>query len=95
MAKAWPVYDRSGVEDSDGPIAAATAAAERNPQSCEILVCHAGTCRSRGAEAVLTEIEELASTVGATRCVVRRSGCLGYVQRPPTHPHHPTTHQNA
>ncbi|KAH8092331.1 hypothetical protein JL720_5300 [Aureococcus anophagefferens] len=33
--------------------------------SAEVFVCHAGTCRARGAEAVLVEIEELAEAVGA------------------------------
>ena len=41
----------------------------------EIFVCHAGTCRALGAEAVLAEIEELANAVGE-KCSVRRSGCL-------------------
>ena len=48
----------------------------------EIHVCHAGTCRARGAEAVLAEIEELVSEVGG-RCKVRQSGCLGYCNEAP------------
>mmetsp|Transcript_8666 Transcript_8666/g.27496 ORF Transcript_8666/g.27496 Transcript_8666/m.27496 type:complete len:453 (-) Transcript_8666:489-1847(-) len=48
----------------------------------EIHVCHAGTCRARGAEAVLAEIEELVSEVGG-RCKVRQSGCLGYCSEAP------------
>ena len=47
----------------------------------EIHVCQAGPCRARGGEAVLAEIEELASAVG--QCSVRESGCLGYCQRAP------------
>ncbi len=48
----------------------------------EIHVCHAGTCLARGAEAVLTEIEELVNQVGGG-CAVRRSGCLGYCNEAP------------
>mmetsp|Transcript_6964 Transcript_6964/g.17839 ORF Transcript_6964/g.17839 Transcript_6964/m.17839 type:complete len:619 (+) Transcript_6964:287-2143(+) len=36
----------------------------------EVHVCHAGTCLNRGAEGVLTEIEELASAVGG-QCTVQ------------------------
>ena len=57
-------------------------AAPPSPTGSEILVCYAGTCRARGAEAVLTEIEELASAVGAV-CAVRPSGCLGYCSEAP------------
>lgn len=49
--------------------------------STEIYVCHAGPCRRAGAEAVLTEIEELATVVGG--CSVRESGCLGYCSEAP------------
>ena len=52
------------------------------PPPPEIHVCHASTCRSHGAEAVLAEIEELASTVGGG-CTVAASGCLGYCRRAP------------
>ena len=53
-----------------------TAAPDPTPPSaCEVLVCHAGACLARGAEAVLAEIEELASVVGGG-CAVRASGCL-------------------
>jgi len=47
----------------------------------EVLVCHASTCRERGGEAVLTEIEELAATVGG--CSVHAVGCLGYCNQAP------------
>ena len=50
--------------------------------SAEVFVCHAGTCRARGAEAVLVEIEELAEAVGAD-CKVRESGCLGLCSQAP------------
>lgn len=48
----------------------------------EILVCHAGSCLARGAEAVLTEIEELVQQVGGN-CVVRPSACLGLCSQAP------------
>ena len=47
----------------------------------EVLVCQGQPCRARGAEAVLTEIEELAEVVGG--CSVRASGCLGYCSQGP------------
>lgn len=47
----------------------------------EILVCQAGACRRMGSEAVLHEIEELASSVGAA--VVQSSGCLGNCSQAP------------
>ena len=49
--------------------------------ACEIYVCQAGPCRAHGGEAVLTEIEELADTLGG--CRVRASGCLGYCSQAP------------
>ncbi len=48
----------------------------------DIHVCHASTCRTRGAAAVLTEIEELVTEVGSD-CLVRQSGCLGYCNNGP------------
>ena len=48
----------------------------------EVHVCHAGTCLNRGAEGVLTEIEELASAVGG-QCTVHETGCLGYCSQAP------------
>jgi len=48
----------------------------------EIFVCHAGACVARGAEAVLTEIEELVKEVGG-KCVVNPSGCLGLCNQAP------------
>ena len=48
----------------------------------EVLVCHAGTCRARGAEAAMAEIEELMAEVGG-ECAVRKSGCLGYCSQAP------------
>ena len=47
----------------------------------EVHVCHAGTCLNRGAEGVLTEIEELASTVSGIE--VQASGCLGNCNQAP------------
>jgi len=47
----------------------------------EILVCQAGSCRRAGSEAVLLEIEELASSVGAA--VVQASGCVGNCSNAP------------
>ena len=49
----------------------------------EVLVCHAGTCMAHGAEAVLTEIEELVRVVGAPSATVRPVGCLGYCNQAP------------
>ena len=49
----------------------------------EIYVCHAGSCRGKGAEAVLLEIEELANAVDGN-CTVRASGCLGMCRQAPT-----------
>ena len=46
----------------------------------EVHVCVSSTCRSRGSEAALAEIEELAA--GAP-CSVSASGCLGYCRRGP------------
>lgn len=48
----------------------------------EVHVCQAETCRSRGAKAVLAEIEELGAMVSA-RCSVRETGCLGYCSEGP------------
>eukprot|EP00520_Triparma_pacifica_P013136 CAMPEP_0118663466 /NCGR_PEP_ID=MMETSP0785-20121206/17444_1 /TAXON_ID=91992 /ORGANISM="Bolidomonas pacifica, Strain CCMP 1866" /LENGTH=196 /DNA_ID=CAMNT_0006557207 /DNA_START=122 /DNA_END=709 /DNA_ORIENTATION=+ len=47
-----------------------------------IHVCQAGSCRRAGSEAVLVEIEELASAID-DQCDVRRSGCLGLCSRAP------------
>ena len=56
----------------------------RAPQACEVLVCHAGTCRRAGAEAVLAGIEELVDASGGSGyCTVRQSGCLGYCSEAP------------
>ena len=51
------------------------------PPPPEIHVCQSGTCRARGSDATLAEIEELAGVVGA--CVVRPIGCLGACRRGP------------
>ena len=48
----------------------------------QVHVCHAGTCLNRGAEGVLTEIEELANAVGG-QCTVHETGCLGYCSQAP------------
>ena len=45
-------------------------------------MCHASTCLSQGAEAVLAEIEELVSVVGV-KCNVRAGGCLGFCRSAP------------
>ena len=47
----------------------------------EIHVCQSGTCSAYGGEAVLTEIEELASTFSDV--CVRESGCLGLCRQAP------------
>ena len=84
----YPIYDRSGVDDDiPRPLAQSTAPSPRAssaPLACEVLVCHAGTCRRAGAEAVLTEIEELVNASGGSDyCTVRQSGCLGYCSEAP------------
>lgn len=79
----YPLYDRSGVdEDNETNLAISSAKKRVAGPNCEVHVCHAGTCRARGAEAVLTEIEELVNEVGGT-CSVRQSGCLGYCNQAP------------
>merc|ERR1719387_300689 len=83
----YPLYDRSGVDDDDGGVPIARSAEpppkrSAAPADSEVYVCLAGTCRSRGAEAVLTEIEELVKEVGGT-CTVRSSGCIGYCNAAP------------
>ena len=50
----------------------------------EILVCQAGSCRGRGSEAVLLEIEELANALVSTSCSVQGSGCLGLCNQAPS-----------
>ncbi|KAL9187546.1 hypothetical protein ACHAXT_001649, partial [Thalassiosira profunda] len=47
-----------------------------------IYVCQSGTCRSKGSDAALIEIEELAGLV-ENECRVERSGCLGYCRQGP------------
>ena len=42
----------------------------------KIYVCQARSCRRKGSEAVLLEIEELVSAVDK-KCRVKASGCLG------------------
>lgn len=82
----YPIYDRSGVDDDiPRPLAVTAPPPKRSaPPACEVLVCHAGTCRRRGAEAVLTEIEELVNANGGSGyCTVRQSGCLGYCSEAP------------
>lgn len=51
------------------------------PGRSRIYVCQSGTCRSRGSDAALVEIEELAKLVGD--CDVGSTGCLGYCRRGP------------
>ena len=68
-------------DDSESLIQAAGEEDDSKDESAEILVCQAGTCRRMGSEAVLFEIEELASSVGAA--VVRPSGCLGNCSQAP------------
>ena len=50
--------------------------------STAIFVCQAGSCRRRGSEAVLLEIEELAGAVDPN-CKVEGSGCLGQCNMAP------------
>ena len=46
-----------------------------------IYVCQSGACRSKGSDAALVEIEELAKLVG--NCKVETTGCLGYCRQGP------------
>ena len=82
----YPLYDRSGTTDENdlpGPPSVRIAPREQSAAPArEINVCHAGTCRARGADAVLTEIEELVDEVGGN-CAVRQSGCLGFCNAAP------------
>lgn len=53
-----------------------------------IYVCQSGTCRSKGSDAALVEIEELASLFEKTASTnatveVEATGCLGYCRRGP------------
>jgi hypothetical protein len=48
----------------------------------EIHVCQSGSCRMRGSEAVLAEIEELVGSVDE-HCRIRKSGCLGLCSQAP------------
>jgi len=48
----------------------------------DIYVCQSGSCRNKGGEAVLVEIEELANALGKD-CNVQASGCLGMCRRAP------------
>ena len=60
-----------------------------------VYVCQARTCRARGSDATLIEIEELASQLTKleaedandqtqrARCDVKKTGCLGYCSRGP------------
>jgi hypothetical protein len=54
----------------------------QEPEETQILVCQAGSCRMRGSEAVLLEIEELARFVDEN-CDVQGSGCLGLCSQAP------------
>jgi hypothetical protein len=47
----------------------------------QIFVCQSGTCRSKGSDAALVEIEELANLVG--NCTVKSTGCIGYCNQGP------------
>lgn len=48
----------------------------------QVHVCQSSSCRRQGSEAVLLEIEELASAVDKT-CQVKASGCLGLCNQAP------------
>jgi NAD(P)H-flavin reductase len=61
-------------------ISTAVGQVGRMPRNC-IYVCQSGTCRSKGADAALVEIEELAKLVG--NCDVKATGCLGYCSQGP------------
>ena len=80
----WPLYDRSGVEEEAQPLArvAPPPRTQSPPPASDIHVCQAGSCLARGAEAVLTEIEELVNEVGGD-CSVRPTGCLGFCNEAP------------
>ena len=52
-------------------------------QSSTIHVCQSSTCQSKGSEAVLLEIEELANLLEKTNCKVKPTGCLGYCRQGP------------
>uniref|UniRef100_A0A0G4FK07 Flavoprotein pyridine nucleotide cytochrome reductase-like FAD-binding domain-containing protein n=1 Tax=Chromera velia CCMP2878 TaxID=1169474 RepID=A0A0G4FK07_9ALVE len=52
-----------------------------DPSEPEIRVCHARTCRGRGSEIVLAEIEELGNLVDGL--TVSETGCLGYCSQGP------------
>ena len=87
----YPIYDRSGVDDDiPRPLAQSTAPSPRAssaPLACEVLVCHAGTCRRAGAEAVLTEIEELHGKANAwLQCVAARPRLSHLSAHPPRRP---------
>ena len=51
-----------------------------NAPAC-IYICQSGTCRSKGADAALVEIEELAKLVDD--CTLEKTGCLGYCSQGP------------
>ena len=47
-------------------------------------MCHSGTCRRYGSEALLVEIEELASALQLdTNCKIEPTSCLGYCNQAP------------
>jgi len=71
------MYDRSGIDDGD-----TTYGVSDIPVPVEVNVCYARSCRNRGSEAVLTEIEELMASVGG-KCPVYKVGCLGYCNEAP------------
>lgn len=53
-----------------------------NPHTeAEIYVCQSRTCKGKGSEGTLIEIEELAKIVG--NCVVEETGCMGYCSQGP------------
>ena len=75
----YPLIDRSGVDDDPPPMGTTSVP---TPTVQEIHVCQAGSCRRAGGEALLLEIEELATAAG-TGCTVHATGCVGACSQAP------------
>jgi len=48
-----------------------------------IYICQSSTCRRKGSDATLVEIEELANLLNDENCNVQQTGCLGYCRSGP------------
>ena len=48
-----------------------------------VYVCRSGSCRRRGGDAALDDIEEIVDCLGASNCTVEQTGCLGACSRGP------------